>query len=29
MLKLTKNTLHNGLERPLKILHITDSHIPF
>ena len=29
MLKLTKNTLNIGLEKPLKILHITDSHIPF
>ena len=29
MLMLTKNTLNIGLEKPLKILHITDSHIPF
>ena len=29
MLKLVKNTLQIGLEKPLKILHITDSHIPF
>lgn len=29
MLTVTKNTLNIGLEKPLKILHITDSHIPF
>ena len=29
MLNITKNTLEIGLEKPLKILHITDSHIPF
>lgn len=29
MLTLTKNTLQIGLEKPLKVLHITDSHIPF
>lgn len=29
MLTITKNTLTIGLERPLKVLHITDSHIPF
>ena len=29
MLIITKNTLEIGLEKPLKILHITDSHIPF
>jgi len=29
MLKITKNTLQIGLEKPLKILHITDNHIPF
>ena len=26
-MELLKNTLHIGLERPLKILHVTDSHI--
>jgi len=29
MLTITKNTLKLGLEKPLKILHITDNHIPF
>ena len=26
-MKLLKNTLHIGLDRPLRILHVTDSHI--
>ena len=26
-MKLTKNALHIGLEKPLKVLHVTDSHI--
>lgn len=29
MLKITKNTIKAGLEKPLKILHVTDSHLPF
>ncbi len=29
MLSLEKNTIEIGLEKPLKILHITDSHLPF
>lgn len=29
MLNITKNTMEIGLEKPLKILHITDSHLPF
>ena len=29
MLTIAKNTLTIGLEKPLKILHITDNHIPF
>ena len=29
MLNITKNTIEIGLEKPLKILHITDNHIPF
>lgn len=29
MLTLRKNTIEIGLEKPLKILHITDSHLPF
>ena len=29
MLNIEKNTIHIGLEKPLKVLHITDSHIPF
>ncbi len=29
MLTLKKNTIEIGLEKPLKILHITDSHLPF
>ena len=28
-MKLLKNALQIGLERPLKILHVTDSHIAF
>lgn len=28
MLYLEKNTLEIGLQKPLKILHITDSHLP-
>lgn len=28
-MKLEKNTLHIELEKPLKILHITDSHLSF
>ena len=26
-MKLIKNTLHVGLEKPVKLLHVTDSHI--
>ena len=26
---LLKNTIQIGLEKPLKILHVTDSHIAF
>ena len=29
MLSLEKNTIDIGLKKPLKILHITDSHLPF
>lgn len=29
MKKITQTTIHIGLEKPLKILHITDSHLPF
>lgn len=29
MLDIKKNTVEIGLEKPLKILHITDSHLPF
>ena len=29
MINITKNTIEIGLEKPLKILHITDSHLPF
>lgn len=29
MLTIEKNTIRIGLEKPLKVLHITDSHIPF
>ena len=26
-MKLEKNTLHIGLEKPIKVLHVTDSHV--
>ena len=26
---IKKTTIQIGLEKPLKILHITDSHLPF
>lgn len=29
MLKIEKTTIEIGLEKPFKILHITDSHLPF
>ncbi len=29
MLKIKKTTIKIGLEKPLKILHMTDSHLPF
>jgi predicted phosphodiesterase len=29
MLKIEKNVIEIGLEKPLKILHMTDSHLPF
>ena len=29
MLKIKKTTIEIGLEKPLKILHMTDSHLPF
>ena len=29
MINITKNTIEIGLEKPLKVLHITDSHLPF
>lgn len=29
MLKIKKNVIEIGLEKPLKILHMTDSHLPF
>ena len=29
MINITKNTIEIGLEKSLKILHITDSHLPF
>ena len=29
MINIIKNTIEIGLEKPLKILHITDSHLPF
>lgn len=29
MLKIKKNVIEIGLENPLKILHMTDSHLPF
>ena len=29
MLKITKNTIKIGLKKPIRILHITDSHLPF
>ena len=29
MLKIKKTTIQIGLEKPLKILHMTDSHLPF
>ncbi len=29
MFNITKNTIEIGLEKPLKVLHITDSHLPF
>ena len=27
MLNILKNTLHIGLEKPIKVLHLTDSHV--
>lgn len=29
MLKIKKTTIEIGIEKPIKILHMTDSHIPF
>ena len=29
MIEIEKSTVEIGLEKPLKILHITDSHLPF
>ena len=29
MLNIKKTTIEIGLEKPVKILHITDSHLPF
>ena len=29
MLKINKTTIEIGLEKPIKILHMTDSHIHF
>ncbi len=29
MINITKSTIEIGLEKPLKVLHITDSHLPF
>ncbi len=29
MLKIKKTTIQIGLEKPLKILHMSDSHLPF
>ena len=29
MLKIKKTTIEIGLEKPLRILHMTDSHLPF
>jgi len=28
MLKITKTTVEIGLEKPLKVLHVTDNHLP-
>ena len=28
-MNLCKNTLHIGLERPVRLLHVTDTHLPF
>ena len=27
MIKLAKNTFEIGLEKPLKLLHVTDTHL--
>ena len=29
MIRIKKTTIQIGLEKPMKILHITDSHLPF
>ena len=28
-MKLEKNTLHVGLEKPVKFLHVTDTHLTY
>ncbi len=28
MLQLEKNIIEIGLEKPVKVLHVTDSHVP-
>lgn len=28
MLNITKTTIEIGLEKPLKVLHVTDNHLP-